>query len=126
MDKIYLWFNAVLYVAFGVLCTLRYASTTRAQGFLELDNNGRCEYLAVYGGMEIGFAVFYALCALKAEWRGVGILFSLCIYGGIVAWRLTSFAFLTGINTTTKTIAGLEVALLVCAAALFFQTRAGS
>jgi hypothetical protein len=123
MDKIYLLFNAALYVFFALLCTLRYGGTTRAQGFLELDNNGRCEYLAVYGGMEMGFAVFYVLCAMKAEWRGAGILFSLCMYAGIVAWRLTSFAFLTGISTMTKSIAGLEVVLLIFAAVLFFQAR---
>ncbi|MEI6233718.1 MAG: hypothetical protein WCT04_11735 [Planctomycetota bacterium] len=119
MSIVYLWLNAIIYLVFGLLCTLNLDKITAAQGFLKLDNNGRCEYLAVYGGMEIGFAIFYALCALKPAYRSAGILFSLCLYGGICTWRLTSLMFLSDISITTKSIAVLEVALLIGAALLF-------
>ncbi len=121
MTVAYLWFNAVIYFVFGVLCTLRFDKTTQAQGFLSFDSNGRCEYVTVYGGMEIGFAVFYAICALKTEYRSAGVLFSLCIYGGIVAFRTICLLTFSDISMTTKAIAGLEVILLICAALLFRQ-----
>jgi len=121
MTVVYLWFNAALYFAFGVLCTLKVDKASTAQGFLSLDSNGRCEYLAVYGGMEIGFAAFYAICALKPEYRSAGVLFSLCLYAGIVAWRLSALMTLSNLSTTTKSIAGLEVALLIGSVLLFFK-----
>ena len=122
MTVAYLWFNAAIYLVFGLWCTLQHGKTTQTQGFLSLDNNGRCEYLTVYGGMELGFAAFYVACALRPEFRGAGILFSLCIYAGIVAYRLTSLALFSNISTTTKAIAGLELALFACAVLLFIKT----
>ena len=119
MTALYLWFNAAIYLAFGLLCTFKLDKASAAQGFLTLDSNGRCEYLAVYGGMEIGFAIFYALCALKPDYRATGVLFSLCLYGGIVVWRLSSLLVLTDISVTTKSIAALEASLLVVAVLLF-------
>lgn len=122
MTVAYLWFNAAMYIAFGLLCTLKHGKTTRAQGFLTLDNNGRCEYLVIYGGMELGFAAFYLACAMNTQFQGAGILFSLCVYAGIVTYRLTTLALFSNINTMTKTIAGLEVALLACAVLLFIKS----
>jgi hypothetical protein len=119
MAVAYLWLNSALYFIFAVLCTLRVDKVTQAQGFLSLDANGRCEYLTVYGGMEMGFAAFFAACALKSEYRGAGILFALCMYAGIVAYRTVCLVTFSDISVTTKSIAGLEIVLLICAALLF-------
>ena len=119
MTVAYLWFNSALYFIFAVLCTLKVDTVTRAQGFLSFDSNGRCEYLTVYGGMELGFAAFFAACALKPEYRGAGVLFAVCMYAGIVAYRTVCLMTFSDISVTTKSIAGLEVVMLICAALLF-------
>ena len=119
MAVAYLWFNSALYLIFAVLCTLRVDKVTQAQGFLSIDSNGRCEYLTVYGGMELGFAAFFAICALKAEYRSAGILFALCMYIGIVSYRSACLLTLSDISVTTKVIAGLEVVLLIGAVLVF-------
>lgn len=121
MAVAYLWFNSVLYLIFGILCTVRVDKVTQAQGFLSFDSNGRCEYLTVYGGMELGFAAFFAICALKPEHSGAGVLFAFCIYAGIVAYRSYCLLTFSDISATTKGIAGLEAFLLVCSVLLVLK-----
>ena len=123
MTAAYLWFNAAMYLIFALLCTLKSGKTTVAQGFLTLDNNGRCEYFAIYGGMEMGFAAFYAICAMKPEFRSAGLLFSQCMYAGIVVWRMTALVSLNGISPMTKGIAALEVVLFAGAAYLNYAAK---
>ena len=76
MTLVYFWFNVVAYVVFALWCTIRPEQTARFLGF-SLDGwKGQAEYVAVYGGIEAAFAVFFALCALRPAWHGPGLAFA--------------------------------------------------
>ena len=56
--KIFLLVNAVLYFALAVLCTVRHLQTSRGSGYVQLDAAGHSEYLVIYGGLQLGLALF--------------------------------------------------------------------
>jgi hypothetical protein len=83
----FLAFNALLYAVFAVWCTLAPSRTSAFLGLSTTNAGGASEYLAVYGGLQAGLAVFYALAAALPAHRRTAVLFSLALYGGIVAFR---------------------------------------
>lgn len=121
MDRLYLFLNAALYVLFALWCTAAPEKTASAVGFTFRSGSGTSEFIAVYGGMELGFAAFFLLAALSPTLRPAGILFSICFYGGIVLFRAYSFATVAGIERPTYILASLEAALLIAALILKFR-----
>ncbi len=124
MTKAYLWFNAAMYFVFAAACALNPDRLQRVLGFYTLDNSGSAEFLAIYSGMEAGFALFYFAAARKLELERPAILFSICLYGGIAAFRLPSLFIYQPVRPITYVIAAGEVVLLL--AALFLRGRAGT
>ena len=116
----YLWTNAVLYAAFGLMCLVRPQSTAKTLGFEALAPHGLVEYLAVYGGMQLGFAAFFALGAVRGGDGSLWTLyFALCLYVPIVLVRWASILSLPGpIPTAAWVLAGLELVLLAVGVAL--------
>lgn len=122
----YLWTNAALYLGFGALCLLRPQGTARAIGFSPLMPHGLIEYLTVYGGMQIGFALFFALGAMRGEVGATWTLyFALCLYAPIVLVRWVSLVALPGpIPGMAWALAALEAVMLLAGAALAWSLRA--
>lgn len=120
MTVIYLWTNALLYGAFALWCTLRWASTSAGIGYAQLTGGGRSEYLAVYGGLQVGMALVYAWLAWRPELHRTGVLFSLLLYVPIVLFRWTSAALLGPVSRTTVVVGVLETVLLACALLLWW------
>lgn len=123
MVKIYLGLNAAIYLVFALWCTFSASKTATAQGFLTLDGAGRAEYLTVYGGLQFGLALFFALLALTPKWHGVGLLFALCLYVPIVLWRGIGLAGNWPVGSTTLAVAGLELFMLLWAGWIWFSQR---
>lgn len=123
----YLWINAVLYAVFGLMCLVRPQATSKALGFEAFAPHGLIEYLTVYGGMQLGFAAFFALGALRGGDSSLWTLyFALCLYVPIVLVRWASIATLPGpIPSTAWALAGLEALLMVAGVALTLALRAG-
>jgi hypothetical protein len=121
----YLWTNALLYGVFGLLCLVKSGSTARSLGFTSLAPHGLVEYLTVYGGMQLGFAVFFALGATRGGDGALWTLwFALCLYVPIVLVRWGALLSLPGpIPTTAWTLAALEAVLLLAGAALAWALR---
>lgn len=46
---------------------------------------------AVYGGLQLGCAVFLALCAFVPGWQRAGVAAQLCSFGGLAAARVVSW-----------------------------------
>lgn len=113
----YLWLNAVLYAAFAIWCTIAPEKTAAGVGFTFRSGSGRSEFIAVYGGLEFGVALFFALCAIKPALTPAGVWFGLLFYAGIVAFRLLAFTTtpLATIERPTYILATLEAALLLWA-----------
>lgn len=113
--QIYFWVNAVLYAGFALWCLIKPTTTATFSGLSFLNSSGRSEYFAIYVGMEAGWALLYIFCALKTELQYAGLLFSACIYGGIVLFRWISILQKGASSTNTYIVSGLEIILLVWA-----------
>ena len=119
MIVVYLAFNAVLYAVFSVWCALAPERTSAFLGLVRANPGGESEYLAVYGGLQAGFAAFYGLALLLPDHRRTAVLFSLLLYGGIVVFRsvaVVRFGF-TALGTARFAYV-LEIGLLAAAIAL--------
>ena len=122
MSTVYLWFNALAYAVFALWCTLRPASTSQALGYLSLSPSGQSEYATVYGGLQWGLALLFALFAMKPELRRTGVLAAILLYAPIVLYRQFSLAQNAPVETLTYAVAVLEVILLIAAISIRFAT----
>ncbi|MET0986598.1 MAG: DUF4345 domain-containing protein [Steroidobacteraceae bacterium] len=121
MIAAYLYVNAFLYALFAAWTTLSLEKTSNAMGYEWLSNGGRSEYLVVYGGMELGFAAFFAYAAWHAQWQRIGLIFALCLYAPIVLYRIVTVMKFWPVRALTLQVATVEVVLLIVAAMLFVR-----
>jgi hypothetical protein len=124
MVALYLYVNAALYLLFAAWTTLSPWVTATNIGYTSLSSGGRTEYLVVYGGMEIGFAAFFAWTAASAGLQRAGLVFALFLYVPIVLYRSVALWRFWPVPATTLATAGLEIVLLVWAVVLVVRTRA--
>jgi hypothetical protein len=120
----YLAFNAVLYAALGAWCALAPESTSAFLGLTLVGPAGRSEYLAVYGGLQLGFAAFFGLAVAAPRHRASALGFAALVYGGIVVLRTTAvvrFGFAALGNARFAYV--LEIVLLAAALALLLRRR---
>ena len=109
MQTIYLYFNAALYAVFGVWCLALPGSTARTLGYEVLSASGESEYRVVYGGLQIGLAVFFAYCARTSD--RAGLVFAVALYLPIVVIRAITVAKWP-VTSTTLAVGALEALLL--------------
>lgn len=121
MTIAWLTLNALLYLALGVWCTLNPAGTATAIGYDLTNGSARSEYLTVYGGLEIGMAAFFAICAWRPDLRQAGLLFGVLSYGGIVLWRAITAFTMAEAGSFPRIMLPIEG--LLFASALFLYLR---
>lgn len=122
MNAIYLYINAALYVTFAIWMTLSPWKTASAVGYQSLNASGRSEYLVIYGGLQLGLAIFFALAAATPNYHRLGILFSVCLYAPIVIYRIVTVIKFDGVGANTVAIGALEVVLLIGAVVLYLKS----
>lgn len=115
MTPAFLWLNALLFGLFSLLCTLRWPGTSSSLGYVDLNASGRSEYLTVYGGLQLGLGLFFALCALRPEAHRMGLWMGALLYIPIAGFRWFSVARHGPVGTPTLAVGMLETAL-ACAA----------
>ena len=123
MIRVYFWANALAYALLGLACILNPERLARAVGYYTLDNSGSSDFLAVYGGLQLGLAAFFGLAGSREELERPAVLFSLCLYAGLVALRLPSLAIYHPVRTITYAAAGAELLGLVFAGILLSRSR---
>jgi hypothetical protein len=102
MLRSYLYLNTLLYAGLAVWCTVDYLKTSRGSGYVELDQSGRSEYLVIYGGLQLGLALFYFyLGRYPAAVGRVGIIFSLVLYAPIVLYRVATIIRFSPVSAIT-------------------------
>lgn len=121
--RMYLYFNAVIYLLLAAWCVLLPEKTSQSLGFKLLNGSGRSEYFVVYGALQVGLAFFFAYCAAKPEYHQIGLIFSLAMYVPIFSFRLISFYRFSEIGMTTFATAGLE--LVLTGWAVYLYSRPG-
>lgn len=87
MVTLYLWFNAAMLAGFGLWCGWKPQGTSRFLGFSLPGPAGLAEYIAVYGGLEFGLGLFYAIAATRPGLHAPALLMSACVYLAIAAFR---------------------------------------
>ena len=85
--KHFIFINAVAYLVLGLWCALSPYKTAEMIGLGLVGAKGLAEYIAVYGGLEFGLGLFYAYSYFNPRTYRTGTIFSVCLYGGIVAYR---------------------------------------
>lgn len=88
--KIYTALNAILFIVFGVWCLLDPEYTAAAIGLAMVGDQGFAEYLAVYGGLQMGLGVFYGLATAHESVQRPAILLSISVYSGLVLARMVA------------------------------------
>lgn len=121
----FLWLNAALYAFFGLFCLVRPQRAGEALGFSLTLPHGLIEFLTVYGGMQLGFAAFFAFAASRGEAGALwGLYFALFLYGPIALVRWASILAVPGaLPKTSWALAALELSFLVAAGALAYSMR---
>ncbi|HZV98210.1 MAG TPA: hypothetical protein VFF74_04395 [Methylophilaceae bacterium] len=122
MAKLYLQFNAVLYLLFVLWCTVKREQTAAASGYMTLSNSGWCEYLVIYGGLQLGLAAFYGYTAYHPPYHWIALLFSILIYSAIALYRIGFAWAYWPVSKLTIYIAALEILLLIGALIIFAYT----
>jgi hypothetical protein len=122
MLTVYLATNAVLYIVFAAWCTLAPKQTSEFLGLTPANPAGESEYLAVYGGLQAGLAVFFTIATFAPDHRRAALLLALALYGGLVAMRTFSGLRLGFAEIGNARFAyGLEIALFLIALVLVLR-----
>ncbi len=122
MLRFYFYLNAALYALLAIWCTVSHLKTSKASGYVELNNSGHSEYLVIYGGLQLGLAFFYTYLGLYPAALGrVGAIFSILLYAPIVLYRIVTVLRYSPVSGITWGTGALELALLI--GAIFAYTR---
>ncbi len=122
MVALYLAANAVIYAVFSVWCAVAPRQTANFLGLSTVNPAGESEYLAVYGGLQAGLAVFYGLAVFLPEHRKSALVMSVALYGGIVLLRtIAGMRLGFGELGNARYAYGLEIVLLILALVLVFR-----
>ncbi len=119
--QIYLVVNAILYFVFGIWCLIKMLGTSQFLGYSFLNNTGRVEYLTLYTGLQLGFAVFLAICSFNESMKLTGLIFCVCLYLGIILTRTTSALYYGNVLKATYMVGALEYSLAIWGIIILIQ-----
>lgn len=119
--QIYLFVNAFLYLSFAVWCIAKFVGTSGFLGYSFLNNSGKVEYLTIYTGLQMGFALFLAVSAWFPALRLGGLLFCVAAYVCIIVTRTLSGFYFGNLEKATFMIGALEYALCIWGLVVLFR-----
>jgi hypothetical protein len=112
-----LWITSVLFAGFGIgFAAVPEQLADFVFGGSPATTSALTDMRATYGGLSIGLAAFYALCASRPQWVRPGVLASLLVLVGLAVARLIGIAADGSPNGFILLILGTEIV----AAILFF------
>jgi len=88
--KVFLFFNAAIYLTFSIWCFLLPSKSSKFLGFALISKSGKSEFLAVYAGLELAMSIYFFLSAVNESLQTSGILFGALMYGCITILRTIS------------------------------------
>ncbi len=117
----YLLVNAILYFVFGIWCLIKMLGTSQFLGYSFLNNTGRVEYLTLYTGLQLGFAVFLAISSFNENMKFTGLIFCVCLYVGIILTRTISALYYGNVLKATYMVGALEYSLAIWGIIILIQ-----
>ena len=116
MPRLVLAAAAVLFAAFGIAFAV---APHRLAALVDISlptNTATIDFIATYGGFEIGFAIFLVYCLLRPERVRLGLLASGCAVGGFAVTRAIGMLVLGGASPVLYGALAFET---VCATLAF-------
>ncbi|HEX6560298.1 MAG TPA: DUF4345 family protein [Longimicrobiales bacterium] len=86
-QQIVLALGAFAFAGFGIALLIAPDKLSAVDVMAETPN-ARAEVRAMYGGGEIGMAIFLLCCVAIREWQFMGLLFQFLVVGGIALGRI--------------------------------------
>jgi len=123
--KIFLLVMGVLYLLLALWCILKPDATSEAVGFRLTPGSGQSEYLAVYGGLQLGMGLFFLLPLLRGDFILPCLLGCTLIHAAIVLCRTVGFFLYANIAPTTRYLAGVEWAILTSCVFFWWWSQRG-
>ncbi len=117
---VYLYVNAGLYAVFALWCTLAPERTATSLGYLSRSNDGKVEYLTVYGGLQWGLAILFATLATHRAPATLALAIAIGLYAPLAFYRWGAIARHRGVSGMILAVAVLETALFIAALVLWF------
>jgi hypothetical protein len=106
--KLAIGMTAAAFLGFGTISMFK-PEVLRKVGVRATNATGRTELRAMYGGMELGFGVFFAMAARRPDWRRPALTAIACAVGALGVTRIaTSIA--EGADPMSYALAGPEIA----------------
>ncbi|MBL8828662.1 MAG: hypothetical protein JNM18_16905 [Planctomycetaceae bacterium] len=113
MARIVLTVIGVAYVILAVWCIARPTTTSQAVGFDLRPGPGQSEYLAVYGGLQLGLGLMFLWPWVRPEHATLVLGACVLIHAAIIVCRSAGFLLFTGFTSMTYTLAAVEWAILI-------------
>ena len=124
--RTYLSLVGLLYVGLGLYCSFSPVAAARTVGFTLNGQAGSSEFLAVYGGLEIGMGLAFLLPLLQIRATRFALQSCLLIHCSIVICRTISLFTFTPVATSTVKLATGEWVILICGIVCCALTRNSS
>ena len=98
MKRGVLWLTALAFAGFGIAFTVAPQFMASTVDIALPTDMARIDFVATYGGFELGFAFFLALCTRRNDWLDPGLV--------AAGWALTGFATLRAVGILTADTPG--------------------
>lgn len=98
----------VLYIVFGIWCTLLPQQTSLAVGFELASGSGLSEYITVYGGLEVGIGLAMIITSFVRRLQLGGLAFAFIFSVCLPLFRMPTL-MLFDIQPVTYFLLGVEV-----------------
>jgi hypothetical protein len=105
-----LWLSALSFGAFGLAFGLWPQGMAATVGIVLPTDAARVDFVATYGGFELGFALFLALCARREAWVQPGLTASGCALAGFACLRAGAILLSADPGTLNYGVFAMEAA----------------
>ena len=106
--SIILWLDALAFLGFGLAFLLNPTGMMEGLDIAVPTVRAEIEIRAFYGGLELGFAAFLALAAMRPTWREPGLAASALLLAGTAFTRIGG-QLAGGFDATHAALAALEL-----------------
>lgn len=123
IPRLYLLTTAFLYAGLAIWCSVAPAATSKKVGFELKGGSGESEFMTVYGGLEFGIALIFALAALKDSTINYGVMACILIHASLVVFRTLSFFVYKDIGPFTYRLAVGEWVIAILGILVYLFAR---
>ena len=121
-SRIVLALDALVFGLFGALYWVIPVKMAQGVGVTMTVPAGVVDVQGLYGGLEVGVALFLGWCALKPERMRIGLIAGACALGGIAVSRFVAIAHFGAPDASVTALVGLDTFGAVLN--IFFARRA--